>query len=110
MRTKRTDNDGRNFHVNLLAGVVLAIAVTACAGSDSVEMEIGPCGNPDIVFDGHTWQTYETIPDQWRTLSTVEGTFNVGADGTTGTFEGPHGTSMSYELVTDEFRAHPCRL
>lgn len=97
--------DGR-----VLLSLLLVTVVTACGAANTVEVTIGGCGNPDIVFDSHTWETHESIPDDWRSLSTVSGSFKVDADAVAGVVEGPGGVTMAYELVTEEFRSHPCRL
>jgi hypothetical protein len=97
-------------HGRLLLSLVLVTVFAACGAANTVEMKIGECGNPDIIFDSHTWETHESIPDEWRSLSAVNGSFKVGADGATGVFQGPDGVTMTYELVTEEFRSHPCRL
>lgn len=89
--------------------VATCLSVVLACGGDQVELVIS-CGNPDLVYQEDIWETMDVIPNEWRSLDTVNGTFSVESDGQHGTFTGPEGVTLAYQLVTDEFRSHPCLL
>lgn len=102
--------DGPSVRRWLWIVVPVVIALAGCGAASDATIEIGGCANPDLVFDGRTWETRESIPDEWRSRSMVSGSFEVSADGMGGVFEGPDGATMAYTLVTEEFRRLSCHL
>lgn len=92
-----------------MVGFLAVLPLAACSSGD-IELQLGQCANPDLVVSGQTWETDDTIPDSWRNLDSVSGTFKVSSDEGSGTFVGPSGMSLAYRPVTETFRDHPCFL